>query len=76
MEKCPYLPGCVFFNDKMLGKPATAELYKQTYCLDSPKQCARLIVREALGKEKVPADLFPNDRARADAILADAGPSS
>ena len=70
MEECPYLAGCIFFHDKMANRPATAELYKQSFCRGRPKDCARLIVREALGKDRVPADLFPNERPRAQQLVA------
>ena len=69
MAKCEFLEGCIFFNDKMANMPATAELYKQRYCRDAPEECARLIVRKALGKDAVPADLFPNARVRAEDLV-------
>jgi hypothetical protein len=69
MRECPRLITCPFFNEKMPDKPATTELYKQRYCRDEYEKCARYMVFIKLGKEKVPADLFPNDIKRAQDIL-------
>ena len=65
MADCECLEGCPFFNDRMEDKPATAEMYKKSYCRGSSVQCARYIVFSALGREAVPADLFPNQVERA-----------
>ena len=70
MSRCEMLAGCIFFNDKMQNYPFTADQMKQTYCVQGDVDCARFIVREALGKEGVPSDLFPNDVARAYSIVA------
>jgi hypothetical protein len=58
---------CVFFNDKMASKPATADIMKKKYCQGDFQDCARYKVCKAMGREKVPGDLFPSqlDRARA-----------
>jgi hypothetical protein len=67
MAQCECLSQCPFFNDKMKTRPATAQIYKTQYCLGGDNgNCARYMVRKALGKEKVPPDLYPNqiDRAR------------
>ena len=70
MARCDLLEGCIFFNDKMQNYPFAAEQMKQTYCVEGDVDCARFIVRDALGKEKVPGDLFPNDVERAYRIVA------
>ena len=59
MSECECLPKCPFFNDMMADKPATAESMKKRYCLGDNSQCARYMVFKALGREKVPANLFP-----------------
>ena len=66
MADCECLPACPFFNDKMSGMPAMAEMMKKQYCRSQFENCARFTVRQTLGKENVPGDLFPNqmDRAR------------
>jgi hypothetical protein len=70
MADCELLEGCVFFNDKMANMPATAELYKDQYCRENNLECARYVVFKALGREKVPLDLFPNMKDRAQEIIA------
>jgi hypothetical protein len=67
MGDCEMLKGCIFFNDKMADYPTTAEFLKKKYCMEDNSECARYIVCKALGRERVPKDLFPNsiDRARA-----------
>lgn len=69
MADCEIFADCVFFDDKMASKPATAELMKDRYCLGDESQCARYKVYKALGGEKVPTDLFPNQTDRADRII-------
>lgn len=69
MPECRLIGGCIFFNDKMADMPATAELYKNRYCREDSTQCARFRVCEALGREKVPGDLFPNQREKAEEIM-------
>ena len=70
MADCTLLAKCIFFNDKMASMPAAAEVLKKKYCLKDSSTCARFMVCSALGREKVPADLFPNNTDRAKAILA------
>lgn len=69
MANCELIKGCVFFNDKMATTPVTAELYKKTYCQGNNAECARYMVFKAKGREKVPPDLFPNQKDRATALL-------
>jgi hypothetical protein len=69
MADCALLPGCIFFNDKMANMPGMAELYKSGFCRGDNSTCARYKVFGALGREKVPADLYPNDLDRANRIL-------
>ena len=70
MAECKLLQGCIFFNDAMANKPATAELMKARFCKDAYLACARFMVFEMLGRPKVPPDLFPNQADRAKLILS------
>lgn len=67
--ECPSLKVCPFFNDKMKGMPSAAELLKDRYCRGSYVKCARYMVASKLGKEKVPADLFPGQTDRAKELI-------
>ncbi|MBV5309227.1 methyl-accepting chemotaxis protein [Chromatium okenii] len=68
-EDCERLAGCPFFNDKMSGSAATAALLKQKYCHGDKNTCARYSVLMALGKDKVPADLYPHQTERLSVLL-------
>jgi methyl-accepting chemotaxis protein len=70
MTDCARLAKCPFFNDRMAGMPAMAEMYKRQYCRGVFGDCARFIVADAWGPEKVPSDLFPNQADRARSLLA------
>ncbi len=70
MKECEYLSACPFFADTLPEMPAMAQYLKSVYCQRDSDQCARYIVRQALGKEKVPLNLFPDEAARAAEIIA------
>lgn len=69
MSDCESLNSCPFFNDKMANMPSMANSYKKRYCHDQFSTCARYMVFKAIGKDKVPADLFPNQDHRAREII-------
>lgn len=60
MSDCELLKTCIFFNDKMANIPSTVEIFKIKYCRGDNTECARYMVFKALGRERVPQDLFPN----------------
>ncbi len=68
--KCECLEGCPFFNDKMKNKPSLAEIYKKQFCLGDNINCARHKVKEALGGDKVPMDMYPNQIEKAELLIA------
>ncbi len=70
MTDCEMLEKCVFFNDKMANMPSTSELIKLRYCKGDSGECARFLVCKALGRERVPLDLFPNHTDRAQEMIA------
>ncbi|HHY13738.1 MAG TPA: hypothetical protein GX526_03750 [Thermoanaerobacterales bacterium] len=67
--RCENFKGCIFYNDKMDIESGLGQLYKRRYCENDKASCARYIVANALGKENVPADLYPNMHERAEKIL-------
>ncbi|MGD9609404.1 MAG: hypothetical protein AB7U59_08355 [Desulfovibrionaceae bacterium] len=71
MADCECLPKCLFFNDKMQNMPAAANLLKKRLCQGDNSRCARHMVLTALGREKVPPDLSPNQLDRAAALIND-----
>lgn len=69
MSKCECLPKCPFFNDKMKDNKGLAGIYKKKYCLGDNSNCARYMIFKKLGRDRVPADLYPNMHERAKKIL-------
>lgn len=74
MAQCELIKNCIFFNDQMANMPTTAALFKQTYCEQDASKCARYRIFQALGRGKVPSDLFPNQESRAKQIIEEASP--
>ncbi|MBN2874637.1 MAG: hypothetical protein JXM71_06040 [Spirochaetales bacterium] len=72
MADCECLAKCPFFNDKMMEKPATAQLLKSRYCTGDNSDCARHMVFVAVGAAAVPSDLYPAQTERVEAIIASA----
>jgi len=71
MAACEFISRCPFFNDRMKDMPAMSEIYKKNYCQGDHSNCARYQVREKLGTDKVPPDLFPNQHDRAMKLMAE-----
>lgn len=69
MQECPSLKACPFFNDRMANMPSTAEIVKKNHCKSDYTKCARFMVSKALGKDKVPLDLFPTQTSKAEEII-------
>ncbi len=73
MANCELSETCIFFNDQMPNMPSTAAVFKKMYCEQDYDKCARMMVVKAVGREKVPKDLFPNQKERAEAIIKGSG---
>lgn len=69
MADCELLEKCLFFNDKLKNMPAASDTLKNIYCRWNFIKCARYKVAGVVGREKVPADLFPGDFRKATAFL-------
>ena len=70
MANCELIEKCVFFNDKMGTMPGTAEMFKKKYCKEDNSNCARHMIVKAMGREKVPPNLFPNQTDEAKRIIS------
>jgi hypothetical protein len=70
MGDCELIEKCMFFNDTMANMPGTAASFKRQYCREDSSSCARYRAFKALGREKVPPDLFPNQVDKVDQIIA------
>jgi hypothetical protein len=70
MANCELIEKCLFFNDKMGDMPGTVEMFKKKYCKEDNSYCARYMVVKALGREKVPPNLFPNQADQAKRLIS------
>ena len=70
MADCGLIEKCLFFNDKMGNKPSLAEMYKKKYCKEDNSLCARHMIVKAMGREKVPPNLFPNQVDEAKKLIS------
>lgn len=72
MADCESLPHCHFFNNRQICEtPGLVDLLKARFCHGDNSECARYIIAQRLGEEKVPKDLFPSHSVRAEEILRD-----
>ncbi len=69
MEPCEYTSICPFYAGTLSGRDDAEEL-KRNYCLANALRCARFIIYQALGPERVPADLYPDEKAKAYEVIA------
>jgi hypothetical protein len=53
----------------MSNIPVMADQMKKRYCEEDNGGCARFQVFKALGRENVPADLFPSQNKRAEDLI-------
>ena len=69
MRDCGFLDSC-HLRIQLLGvSPKLAGEYEEAYCKVEPSQCARHMVAEALGREKVPLNMLPFETAKARYII-------
>lgn len=71
MGECEFIAGCPFFNGQLAGDPEKIETLKEKYCRTNNLNCARYMVANALGKEKMPTELFPDQKDRAYLVIAE-----
>jgi len=69
MARCELTKNCLFFNKLMADMPSSVDTYKKLYCVDNFTSCARYKVRQAVGADLVPVDLFPHQKDRIDKII-------
>ena len=71
MGECEFINSCPFFNGELEGREADIERLKTEYCQSNSLHCARYIVAIALGREKMPHNLYPDEKDRAYMIIAE-----
>ena len=71
MANCENLAKCPFYQGQMKMESGLGSMYKKKYCEGDKTSCARYMISSRLGKEFVPAGLYPNMLDQAKKILAD-----
>lgn len=61
MADCELAENCVTFYEKLANMPSTSRLMRGAYCKGEYTACARFMVFQELGWEKVPVGLSPSD---------------
>lgn len=69
---CEMLEKCPFYNDKIPMQHGVGSILKKKYCQGNQQICARYLVLTKLGKEYVPANLYPNMLEMAQRIIHEA----
>jgi len=71
MNECEFIKTCPFFLGELAEKPVKTEEMKEKYCRNNNLNCARYMISQAAGPEKIPADLYPNEKDIAYQIIAE-----
>ena len=71
MGDCEFIERCPFFQGKLAEKPVEIEELKIKYCKGNNLNCARYMIAQAAGKEKMPPDLYPDDKVIAYQVIAE-----
>lgn len=69
-EMCECFGNCELFKSTVANLPSTAKAFQDKFCKIDNTACARYIVYQKLGRELVPADLYPNERGKAMTMIA------
>ncbi|MGV1097932.1 hypothetical protein ACUUL3_00785 [Thiovibrio sp. JS02] len=62
MQRCEHLAGCFFLDSLVEEDSELASFFRTLYCLADFSRCARYEAAMDLGREQVPADIFPNEK--------------
>jgi len=70
MAQCELVQGCFFTMDFSNNMPSRLAVIKRTYCNKDFVKCARFMVFNSHGMEKIPNDLDPSDVELAERIIS------
>jgi len=73
MAHCEWIHECPFLANRHILIEAMREIYLSKYCQHEFHKCARYLVYKSLGPDKVPLNMFPNQRDRAQKIIDTGG---
>ena len=69
MMECSLTQHCIFFNSKMNVDEETRSRLIEKMCKDNYSSCARYMIYESLGSDKVPDNLRPDMKLEAVSIM-------
>jgi hypothetical protein len=73
MAECKIAKSCPLYRSETNSQGAAVSNWlKNHYCRGNYAMCARHTVHEAIGQEFIPADMYPNEQARAIQIVSQA----
>ena len=70
MADCELIATCIFFNNVMADMPVMSDIMKERYCRRDNSKCARYMIFKEVGREKVPSNMFPVEKDRAEKIIS------
>jgi hypothetical protein len=77
MEICEFLESCPFYlgtiNAEQVDTTVDTDTLKDEYCRKSPLRCARHMIAVALGEDKIPEKLYPDEKMTAYELIAGKG---
>ncbi len=76
IDTCPLIKTCLFVIQSQKEMPELVEKLKDSYCLKNFDACARKVIADVIGRDKVPAQMMPHQNMWAEQVLADAGKGS
>ncbi len=72
MPDCERTERCPYFTEYLEDLKAMQEMWKEKYCREDKSQCARYMVLEALGPDRIPRYLAPTQIDGAKDLIAEA----
>jgi len=69
---CKYAGNCPVFTTALGPLPHIGLRYRRSYCRGGWGECARYVLADAVGSERVPRTLLPNQMDRVTELMAGA----
>lgn len=73
MANCDIFDSCPFAQGKMTDRADEKDKLTQEYCESNSLHCARYMIYSSLGEDKVPGDLYPDQKDKAYLVIAENG---
>lgn len=73
MANCDIFDSCPFAQGQLTDRAGEVEQLKEAYCDSNSLHCARYMIHSSLGADKVPGDLYPDQKDKAYLVIAENG---